>query len=324
MLPILYSFRRCPYAMRARWALLQAGVLVHWREIALKAKPAEMLAASAKGTVPVLVLADGTVIDESLELMQWALTQANPCKLQQNNASDALIAENDGAFKHHLDRFKYSDRYPGASQRQHQQAGLGILQAWSDRIAALGWLTAPHMALADAALWPFVRQWRIADPEGFDADPKLAPLRQWLQRFLSDPSFERLMQRADPWSPGGSQPLFPADAIPVPLDQPLFHLALASDWQAAQAQGSYRISTRGMALEQVGFIHCSWEQQVPATYERFYSDAGEVLLLEINPAAVAAPLRADAAPTGELFPHLYGPLPLQAVSAANRYSQETA
>ena len=132
------------------------------------------------------------------------------------------------------------------------------------------------------------------------------------------------MQRADPWSPGGSQPLFPADAIPVPLDQPLFHLALASDWQAAQAHGSYRISTRGMPLEQVGFIHCSWEQQVPETYERFYSDAGEVLLLEINPGAVAAPLRADAAPTGELFPHLYGPLPLHAVSAANRYSQETA
>ena len=175
MLPILYSFRRCPYAMRARWALLQAGLLVQWREIALKAKPPEMLDASPKGTVPVLVLGDGSVIDESLELMRWALAKANPSELKQSNASDALIAENDGVFKHHLDRFKYSDRYPGASQQQHQQAGLGILQAWSDRIAELGWLTAPQMALADAALWPFVRQWRIADPEGFDADPNLAP-----------------------------------------------------------------------------------------------------------------------------------------------------
>ena len=99
----------------------------------------------------------------------------------------------------------------------------------------------------------------------------------------------------------------------VPKDQALFHLALKADWQAAEANGSYRISTRGMMLEQVGFIHCSWEEQVQATFERFYADAGEVLLLEIDPAAVNAPLRADAIPSGELFPHLYGPLPLKAV-----------
>ena len=324
MLPILYSFRRCPYAMRARWALLQAGLLVQWREIALKAKPPEMLDASPKGTVPVLVLGDGSVIDESLELMQWALAQANPSELVQGDAANALIAENDGAFKHHLDRFKYTDRYPGESKQTHQQAGLNILRSWSDRIAAYGWLTGPQMSLADGALWPFVRQWRIADPEGFDGEATLAPLRQWLQHFLDSPDFERLMQRADPWSSGGHQPVFPADAIAVPIDQSLFHLALACDWQTAETNGSYRISTRGLSLEQAGFIHCSWEHQVADTYQRFYRDAGDVLLLEINPADVAAPLRADASPSGELFPHLYGPLPLKAVSAANRYAQETA
>ena len=169
------------------------------------------------------------------------------------------------------------------------------------------------MGLADAALWPFVRQWRIADPQGFDADPELEPLRGWLNRFLQAPGFERLMQRADPWDPGGQQHLFPADAIAVPTDQPLFHLALASDWRQAQNDGEYRVSTRGLMLEQVGFIHCSWREQVDATYDRFYADAGEVLLLEIDPALVSAPLRADAIPTGELFPHLYGPLPLHAV-----------
>ena len=114
--PILYSFRRCPYAMRARWALLESGLLVQWREIALEAKPPEMLEASPKGTVPVLVLGDGTVIDESRAVIDWALNQADPRQLLQAGDAEALIAENDGPFKHHLDRFKYTDRYPGADR----------------------------------------------------------------------------------------------------------------------------------------------------------------------------------------------------------------
>ena len=318
MLPILYSFRRCPYAMRARWALLEAGLLVQWREIELRAKPVAMLEASAKGTVPVLALADGTVIEESLELMHWALAQADPRDCLGAGDPDPWVRENDDVFKHHLDRFKYIDRYPEADRSTHQQEGRAILKSWNDRIRAAGWLAGERMGLADAALWPFVRQWRIADPEGFVADPELKPLRGWLNRFLQAPAFERLMQRADPWDPGGQQHLFPADAIAVPTDQPLFHWALASDWRQAKKDGEYRVSTRGLMLEQVGFIHCSWREQVEATYERFYADAGEVLLLEIDPALVQAPLRADAIPTGELFPHLYGPLPLHAVSRVSK------
>ena len=317
MLPILYSFRRCPYAMRARWALLEAGLRVQWREIALKQKPAEMLQVSPKGTVPVLVLNDGTVIDESLAVMEWALDQADPRRLREAGDASALIDQNDGPFKHHLDRFKYTDRYPGELQDDHRTAGLAILRSWNQRVATNGWLLSDELSLADAALWPFVRQWRTADPQGFDADNSLRELRQWLNQFLEDPRFERLMQRADPWNAGGQQHQFPADAIAVPQDQPLFHLALADDWQAAQTSGSYRISTRGMTLEQVGFIHCSWPEQVDATYQRFYADAGEVVLLEVDPAAVDAPLRADAIPTGELFPHLYGPLNLAAVRSVS-------
>ena len=164
-----------------------------------------------------------------------------------------------------------------------------------------------------------MRQWWIADPDAFDGDASLDPLRQWLERILADPLFERLMQRADPWDPGGLQPHFPADAVAVPTDQPLFHLALAEDWQAAQPSGVYAISTRGLAVDQVGFMHLSWQEQVAATYERFYADAGSVMLLTIDPNALAAPLRADAIPSGELFPHLYGPLPLTAVTAACPY-----
>ena len=316
MLPILYSFRRCPYAMRARWALLEAGLLAQWREIKLKAKPPEMLQASPKGTVPVLVLPDGAVIDESLAVMHWALDQADPRRLLHAGNPTELLEENDGPFKHHLDRFKYTDRYPGESRDDHRTAGLTILRRWSEAIAMKGWLMGDRISLADAALWPFVRQWRIADPDGFDADPSLEPLRHWLGRFMEGPRFERLMQRADPWSPGGQQHMFPADAVSVPRDQPLFHLALKDDWQAAQASGSYRISTRGMTLEQVGFIHCSWNEQVQGTFDRFYSDAGDVFLLKIDPSLLSAPLRADAIPTGELFPHLYGPLPVDAVQAA--------
>ena len=323
MLPILYSFRRCPFAMRARWALLEAGLSVHWREIELKHKPAEMLQCSAKGTVPVLVLTDGTVIDESEAVMRWALAQADPRGLLQAGEASALIGENDGAFKHHLDRFKYTDRYPGESRDEHRDAGMRILAGWSQRLKEHAWLLGAAISLADAALWPFVRQWRLADPEGFEADGQLEPLRKWLNRFLDDPSFERLMQRADPWSSGGLQPMFPADATAVPLDQPLFHLALKGDWEQARETGTYQWSTRGMRLVEVGFIHCSWQEQVAKTFERFYANAGDVLLLEIDPTRLSAPLRADAIPTGELFPHLYGPLPIEAVRTFTPYGSDS-
>ena len=309
--------------MRARWALLEAGLSVHWREIELKHKPAEMLQCSAKGTVPVLVLTDGTVIDESEAVMRWALAQADPRGLLQAGEASALIAENDGAFKHHLDRFKYTDRYPGESRDEHRDAGLCILAGWSQRLKEHAWLLGAAISLADAALWPFVRQWRLADPEGFEADGQLEPLREWLNRFLDDPSFERLMQRADPWSSGGLQPMFPADATAVPLDQPLFHLALKGDWEQARETGTYQWSTRGMRLVEVGFIHCSWQEQVAKTFERFYADAGDVLLLEIDPTRLTAPLRADAIPTGELFPHLYGPLPIEAVRTFTPYGSNS-
>jgi glutathione S-transferase len=233
-----------------------------------------------------------------------------------------LISENDGVFKHHLDRFKYTDRYPGESRDEHRDAGLRILFGWSQRLEQHPWLLGPAISLADAALWPFVRQWRLADPDGFEANGELGPLRVWLNRFLEDPSFERLMQRADPWCAGGLQPLFPADATAVPLDEPLFHLALKDDWEQAQDTSKYQWSTRSMRLDQVGFIHCSWQEQVAKTFERFYSDAGDVLLLEIDPKRLTAPLRADAVPTGELFPHLYGPLPIEAVRSITPYGSD--
>ena len=311
--PVLYSFRRCPYAMRARGALLASGVLVELREIQLKQKPQPMLEASAKGTVPVLVCSDGRVIDESLDVMHWALTQADPQHwLTAGDATD-LIAENDGPLKYHLDRFKYSDRYPDCSADEHRELGLSILRRWNALIAQWGWLLGDRLSLADAALWPFVRQWRIADPQAFDADSALESLRIWLNRFVEDPVFERLMARSDPWQPGDAPKLFPTDARAVPLDQPLFHLALEQDWLHAQKTGLYAVSTRGLNLAQVGFIHLSWRKQVIDTFERFYADAGPIRVLEIDPQRLTSPLRADSIPNGLVFPHLYGVLPVSAV-----------
>lgn len=322
MPPVLYSFRRCPYAMRARLALaaagLQPGGRLELREVALNAKPPELLAASAKATVPVLVLPDGTVIDESLAIMHWALQQADPqAWISGWDAADravieALIAENDAAFKHHLDRFKYPDRYPGETSDVHRRAALAILRRWSQQIAAGagGWLLGQRPCLADWALLPFVRQFRLADPEGFDAEQGLAPLQSWLGRLAGGAALEAVME--PPW----------AERSPWRSPGWLYHLALRRDWRAARPDGVYRCSTRGRSLQEVGFIHLSTAQQVPATARRFYADvpAGELLLLTIDPQRLAAAgleLRHEPAPgSGELFPHLYGPLPLEAVLLA--------
>ena len=141
MLPILYSFRRCPYAIRARSAVVASGVAVELREIVLRDKPAAMLAASPKGTVPVLVLPDGRVIDQSLAIMHWALATADPLDWLAEEDTD-LIATNDGAFKHHLDRYKYADRH-ATDPLEHRAAATAILAELDTRLAATGHLAAP-------------------------------------------------------------------------------------------------------------------------------------------------------------------------------------
>lgn len=322
-LPILYSFRRCPYALRARLALraagLEPGVDLDLREVSLKAKPPELLQASAKGTVPVLVTADG-VIDESLAIMRWALEQHDPegwlrgWVLEDLAATEALVAQNDGPFKHHLDRFKYPDRYrPDGQERvaQHRAAAIEILREWNHRLEPGAWLLGDRPSLADWALLPFVRQFRLADPVGFDAEPGLKALQRWLERFLNGPELAAVLEL--PW----------AERSPWRSPGWLYHLALQNEWQEARVAGEYRRSTRGLALEQVGFIHASASHQLSATFQRFYQDAGAVVLLCIDPVRLeqaGVPVRWEPAPeSGELFPHLYGPLPLEAVLLAERY-----
>lgn len=211
-LPVLYSFRRCPYAMRARLALAVSGEPYELREVVLKNKPAQMLAASPKGTVPVLVLPGGEVIDESLDVMLWALRRNDPegwLTSPQGSIDDmlALVAGNDGAFKRSLDRYKYPNRYPEESAgdnagfaHEHRAAcasWLGQLET----VLAGGWLFGTHASLADMALLPFVRQFAHTDAAWFAAQP-WPQVQAWLARFEASALYEGVMGKHAPWQAG--------------------------------------------------------------------------------------------------------------------------
>nr|WP_262385162.1 glutathione S-transferase [Pseudomonas fluorescens] len=192
---MLYSFRRCPYAMRARLALRYAGVPVQIVEVSLRAKPAEMLALSPKGTVPVLCVG-GRVIEESLEIMQWALAQHDPDGwLRQGDPRVlALIAENDQVFKHHLNRYKYAERYPEQPMEHYRAEGEVFLHKLEGLLAENDYLLAEQLSLADVALAPFVRQFAHVDREWFAGTP-YRQLQAWLQRFLESPLFIAVMAK---------------------------------------------------------------------------------------------------------------------------------
>ena len=208
-LPVLYSFRRCPYAMRARLALHVSGVAYEHREVVLKHKPAHMLALSPKGTVPVLWLpapVNAQVLEHSLDIMLWALGQHDPLgwlpKTDEALAQAlATIAHNDGPFKHHLDRYKYPNRFgleSGSADRDLAAAWLYELNA---RLASQACLAGGHFGLADAAIAPFVRQFAHTDPVWFAAQPWRA-LALWLAEFEASALFETIMQKHLPWPDG--------------------------------------------------------------------------------------------------------------------------
>jgi len=347
---ILYSFRRCPYAIRARLALAAAGIAVEVREVALKAKPPELLEASAKGTVPVLVRPGGEVVAESLAIVLWAAAQGRggegAAEALRGGAAAALLAECDGPFKRHLDGFRYghlasvaapdpsiqSDSGDGEHQADrgehradrdaHREAALAILRRWSASLEAMGgasaateWTTAggepAWLELLEWAVLPFVRQFRLSDPTGFAREAGLEGMQRRLAAFEASAALARVLTPPWAWRHPWRSPRW------------LYHLALEDDWLEARRHGVYTHSTRGMTLAQVGFIHASWSQQVEPTWRRFYADGPPTRLLSIDPARLAAaaiPVREEPAPdSGELFPHIYGALPLEAVLLAQRW-----
>lgn len=197
--PILYSFRRCPYAIRARSALAISGTRYGLREVELKSKPTSMLEASAKGTVPVLVLPDGRVIDESLSIMRWALERCDPEGwLARDDA--ALVAANDEDFKRDLDHYKYPQRYAG-DPLAHRDRAMTFLRGLEERLSRNNQLVGAGRGFADAAIMPFVRQFAAVDEVWFASQP-LPQLRRWLHGHLVSDLFKAVMLRVDPWSPG--------------------------------------------------------------------------------------------------------------------------
>ena len=205
-LPILYSFRRCPYAMRARSALIASGISVELREVQLRDKPAAMLAASPKGSVPVLVLPDGQVIDESWDIMLWALRQHDPqdwLGVGERHMQSALplVLENDTSFKRALDRYKYPERFPEHPQDFYRAAGETFLQQLESRLCATQYLLGNTMSIADAALLPFVRQFAAVD-EAWFATASYPYLRERLKNFSHSELFALVMQKFPVWQSG--------------------------------------------------------------------------------------------------------------------------
>lgn len=219
MLPLLYSYRRCPYAMRARMALLAAGVAFNVHEIVLRDKPPELLALSPKGTVPVLALPDGAVLEQSLDIMQWAFTVHDPARWWargQDAGNLALMSLCDGPFKHHLDRTKYPERFQETDRALHRAQAVDTLLLPLDiRLQHAPQLGGTTPCATDLAIFPFVRQFAAVDPAWFDQQPMPA-LKAWLAAWLTHPLFTAAMAKV----PRGQVVPFPSGERLTPRQAP--------------------------------------------------------------------------------------------------------
>ena len=216
-LPTLYSFRRCPYAIRARLALAHAGLACELREINLRSKPQALLDVSPKGTVPVLVLQDGQVIEQSLDIMLHALRGNDPDGwLAPTHGSLqemlTLIERNDGFFKQALDRCKYPERHGAEDVNQAQADALTWLSALNDQLEETGYLFGLNPSLADMALRPFVRQYARIDEAQWNEQP-WPHLQGWLQRWIDSALFAEVMETYPGWVPGTVGTVFVSDSV---------------------------------------------------------------------------------------------------------------
>ena len=201
-MPILYSFRRCPYAIRARLALACSGIPVELREVKLSDMPAEMLQLSPKATVPVLVLHDGQVIDESLDVMIWSLSQSDPEHwLDIDETSAQLIRRNDEEFKPLLDCYKYADRHPRFSLLEHRARAEVFLRELNRLLSPGPYLSGNRCRLTDVAIFPFIRQFAGVDASWFERCEYTA-VRNWLNTILGSDLFQRIMKKTPFWQPG--------------------------------------------------------------------------------------------------------------------------
>jgi len=207
---VLYSFRRCPYAMRARLAIAYSQQQVQLREIVLKEKPPEMLQLSSKGTVPILQLSSGEVLAESLDIMAWALSLHDPDAWLAGDIHGmlALIDENDFEFKASLDRYKYADRFPEQSESDYREQCEYFLVQLEQRLSINKYLFSAQISIADIAIFPFIRQFASVDKQWFAQSP-YPHLRSWLDKLINTPLFHACMQKYPTWLATQQQQTFP-------------------------------------------------------------------------------------------------------------------
>ncbi|WP_282609930.1 glutathione S-transferase [Pelagibius sp. Alg239-R121] len=218
-LPILYSFRRCPYAMRARMALVIANIECELREVVLRDKPVSMLEVSPKGTVPVMLLPDGEVLEESMDIIHWAMERANirrwswPLQDPTTRApAYGLIEENDGPFKFALDRYKYAGRYPEQDASVYRSLTEPFLDKLELRLTHSPYLFGNDPSLVDIAIFPFIRQFARVDMEWFEST-SYSELRRWLSELETGSLFNSIMRKHDAWHSGDSVTYFLEDAV---------------------------------------------------------------------------------------------------------------
>ncbi len=212
-LPILYSFRRCPYAMRARMALVYCGIKVELREVDLKNKPNELMSISPKATVPVLITNDGAMLDESLDIIHWAMSiqdRDNWSSLTdyQVKLAQSLIMNNDSEFKQHLDHYKYAARFPKQSEIFYRQQGEVFLNELNLLLSKTDYLITNNLTYVDIAIAPFIRQFANVDIDWF-RDSQYHNLVQWLDVILKSNLFNRAMRKYPVWQTGADLTLFP-------------------------------------------------------------------------------------------------------------------
>ncbi len=203
-LPILYSFRRCPYAMRARMAIYINQICCELREVKLSDKPKEMLLISPKGTVPVLQLKTGKVLEESLDIVFWAFNINDQTedykryKLNKNKFND-LISIIDNSFKYNLDRYKYPDRYSEIDINFHRNECYKIIRDLNSLLLNKKYLFSEYIGIADICIFPFIRQFRIADTRWFDEEMGLSSVLEWFLRINESEIFQNVMNKYEPW-----------------------------------------------------------------------------------------------------------------------------
>ena len=197
--PILYSFRRCPYAIRARMALSYAGITIELREISLKSRPIELYKISPKGTVPVLELPDGTVIDQSIDIMKWALNISDQDGWidKKKQVQTEIIYQNDFNFKPWLDKYKYYNRYPENTKSYYREKCSDFFEKYDDLLISNVYLLGNKLSLADIAIFPFIRQSANVDIEWFSKE--YVNLATWLYQQIESGLFKSIMHKYNVW-----------------------------------------------------------------------------------------------------------------------------